>query len=189
MKNQDFEGSNRFLIVMSKFLHLAADKLNAVTLKSVKAINLTKKKRAIFYLVVTFLLVVLGSLSAKDPNSVKHARGPLYKGVGIPISTLSNINNFSMWVRADGWSARNPNTGGSGVIFPRGISAGVIFADGLVWTGLVQDGQTPVLRAGGATYAIGTVPAAGSSRRVLPKTVKQMMCASGVSGVTILRRI
>ena len=158
MKRQDFEGSNRFLIVMSKFLHLAADKLNAVTLKSVKAKNMTRRKRAIFYLVVTLLLVVLGSLSAKEPNNVKHTRGPLYKGVGTPISTLSNINNFSMWIRADGWSARNPNTGGSGVIFPRGISAGVIFADGLVWTGLVQDGQTPVLRAGGATYAIGTAP-------------------------------
>ena len=119
---------------------------------------MTKKKRAIFYLVVTFLLVVLGSLSAKDPNSVKHARGPLNKGVGSPISTLLNVNNMSMWIRADGWSARDPKTGGSGVLFPRGISAGVIFADGLVWTGLVKDGQTPILRAGGQNYAIGTVP-------------------------------
>ena len=107
-------------------------------------------------------LIFAGDAASKikgigDPNSIKHTRGPLTMGAGIPISTLSNVNNISMWIRADGWSARNPATGGSGVNVPRGIPAGVIFADGLVWTGLVQDGQTPELRAGGQTYVIGTV--------------------------------
>jgi len=166
MKKQGFEPNTRLLIVVSKFLHGASNASIAITSKWVKAMSMTKKKRTTFCLMVTFLLMVLGSLSAKDPNSIKHARGPLNKGVGLPISTLSNVNNISMWIRADGWSARNPGTGGSGGIFPRGIPAGVIFADGLVWTGLVQDGQTPVLRAGGQTYAIGTVPGRIISRGV-----------------------
>ena len=54
---------------------------------------------------------------------------PIAQFAGTPFSTLSNVNNFSMWIRADGWSARNPATGGSGGIFPRGIPAGVIFAE------------------------------------------------------------
>ncbi|MCH7886374.1 MAG: T9SS type A sorting domain-containing protein [Candidatus Marinimicrobia bacterium] len=96
------------------------------------------------------------SLSIARDNG-RRSSGPLRKTAGTPISTLVNVNNLAMWVRADGWSARNPATTGSGVLFPRGNPSGIIFADGLVWTGLVQDGETPELRAGGQTYAIGTV--------------------------------
>lgn len=70
-------------------------------------------------------------------------------------ATLVNINNFSMWIRADGWSGRNPFTGDAGAFFPRG-TVGVIFQDGIVWGGYVQDGSTPSLRVGGQTYNIGT---------------------------------
>ncbi len=74
---------------------------------------------------------------------------------GGPYSTLVNINNLAMWIRNDGYSARNPNTGNSGVTYPRGTST-VIFQDGLVWGGKVNDGQSPQLRTGGQTYNIGT---------------------------------
>ena len=107
-------------------------------------------------LVAAFILSSV-SLSIAREN-VGRSSGPLRKTTGTPISTLVNVNNLAMWTRADGWSARNPSTGGSGLLFPRGNPSGVIFADGLVWSGLVQDGQLPVLRACGQTYSIGTVP-------------------------------
>lgn len=86
----------------------------------------------------------------------------LSKTTGSPRSTRLNINNMSHWFRADGWSARDPRTGNSGVIFPRGISEqlAVIFQDGLIWGGEVQDGASPSLRVGGQTYNIGTVEGA-----------------------------
>lgn len=73
-----------------------------------------------------------------------------------PFATLVNINNVAMWIRHDGFSARNPNSGNSGVSFPRGTST-AIFADGLIWGGNVNDGGSQVLRVGGQTYQVGTV--------------------------------
>ena len=107
-------------------------------------------------LVAVFILSSVSLSIARD--KVGRSSGPLRKTTGTPISTLVNVNNLAMWTRADGWSARNPSTGGSGLLFPRGNPSGVIFADGLVCSGLVQDVQLPVLRAGGQTYSIGTVP-------------------------------
>ncbi|NIR48013.1 T9SS type A sorting domain-containing protein [candidate division KSB1 bacterium] len=71
-------------------------------------------------------------------------------------STLININKLSMWIRADGMSGRNPHTFGGGVIFPHGTT-NVVFQDGIVWAGLVKDGKTPELRAGGQRHIVGTV--------------------------------
>jgi hypothetical protein len=70
---------------------------------------------------------------------------------------LININNMSMWFKRDGWSGRNPLNDNSGVTFPRSTGA-VIFQDGLIWGGIVKDGNPPELRVGGQTYEIGTVP-------------------------------
>ncbi|MCZ6819161.1 MAG: hypothetical protein O7G31_06675, partial [Calditrichaeota bacterium] len=63
---------------------------------------------------------------------------------------------MSMWVYADGTSGNDPS-GNSGVIFPRG-TAGVIFQDGIIWGGIVNDGVDPKIRVGGQTYTSGTVP-------------------------------
>ncbi len=76
-----------------------------------------------------------------------------------PSATLININNISMWIAADGLSGNNPFTGLPGVIFPR-QTTNIIFQDGLVWGGLVNDGNDPLIRVGGQTYNIGTVPGA-----------------------------
>ena len=70
---------------------------------------------------------------------------------------LLNINNMAMWFKRNGWSGRNPLTDNSGVTFPRSTAA-VIFQDGLIWGGIVKDGDPQELRVGGQTYAIGTVP-------------------------------
>ena len=78
---------------------------------------------------------------------------------------LLNINNMSLWFKRDGFSARNPLNDNSGVTFPRSTDQ-VIFQDGLVWGGLVQDGDPQELRVGGQTYTIGTLPGAIISRGI-----------------------
>ena len=76
-----------------------------------------------------------------------------------PMATLLNINKISMWVYADGLSARSPHTNNWGVIYPRGTT-GVIYADGIIWGGLVHDGKETeywggksLVRVGGSKYA------------------------------------
>ena len=70
---------------------------------------------------------------------------------------LINVNNMSMWFRSDGMTGHNPLDGGSGVTFPRSTGR-VIYWDGLIWGGIVKDGDPQELRVGGQTYEIGTVP-------------------------------
>ena len=70
---------------------------------------------------------------------------------------LINVNNMSMWFERDGSSAHNPLAGASGVTFPRSTGQ-VIYRDGLIWGGIVKDGDPQELRVGGQTYEIGTVP-------------------------------
>ena len=70
---------------------------------------------------------------------------------------LININNMSMWFRRDGLTGHNPLDGNSGVTFPRSTDQ-VIYWDGLIWGGIVKDGDPQELRVGGQTYEIGTVP-------------------------------
>ncbi|MBM2845863.1 MAG: hypothetical protein HW407_1175, partial [Bacteroidetes bacterium] len=107
------------------------------------------------FLVVTAMLA--GSAWASDRTLGRnHQPSGIYKTNGTPVSTLININNVAGWIRNDGWSARIPTSGNSGVFFPRG-TAGAIFQDGIVWGGNVNDGGSQVLRVGGQTYAIGTI--------------------------------
>ena len=78
---------------------------------------------------------------------------------------LINVNNVAMWVRRDGWSGSNPLTLLGGVIYPRGTSA-VVLQDGLVWGGRVRDGDPQIVRVGGQTHDVGTVPGRIESRGV-----------------------
>lgn len=81
--------------------------------------------------------------------------------------TLVNIANVSMWIYADGTSANMPN-GNSGLFYPRGSSptTAVIFQDGFIFGGVVNDGIEPAIRVGGQAYNIGTVPGAMISKGV-----------------------
>jgi len=107
------------------------------------------------FLVVTATLV--GSAWASDRTLGRnHQPSGIYKTNGSPVSTLININNLAGWIRNDGWSARIPSSGNSGVFFPRGTEA-AIFQDGIVWGGNINDGGSQVLRVGGQTYSIGTI--------------------------------
>ena len=64
---------------------------------------------------------------------------------------------MAMWFGRNGLSGHNPLNGNSGVTFPRSTKQ-VIYWDGLIWGGIVKDGDPQELRVGGQTYKIGTVP-------------------------------
>lgn len=104
-------------------------------------------------IMLSVLLLVVDSGWSRDPRIIKN---PPPSVNGAPVSTLININNIAGWIRNDGWSARIPSSGNSGVFFPRGTAA-AIFQDGIVWGGNVNDGGSQVLRVGGQTYSIGTI--------------------------------
>lgn len=130
---------------------------------------MNKKKSLIRSLIIITAVSFLASVqmgTAKDRTGKSQlGGGGLYKATGSPRATLVNINQMSVWTRADGFSSRNPMTGNSGVVYPRG-TAGVIFADGILWGGLVKDGQSPELRAGGSTYISGTLEGLITSKGV-----------------------
>ena len=103
---------------------------------------------------ISSLLVFIYFLSINAESNL-----PIKPTVDFPAKTtqtLLNINNWSGWIYWDGRSANDP-FGNSGVIYPRG-TAGVIYMDGIIWGGFINDGTTPALRVGGQTYLIGTQP-------------------------------
>ncbi|MBI4535097.1 MAG: T9SS type A sorting domain-containing protein [Ignavibacteriae bacterium] len=118
--------------------------------------NKLTSKYGIFLVASVMLLLIIATGLASDRQGGTHQPGQLFRPDGAPVSTLININNVAGWIRNDGWSARVPSSGNSGVFFPRG-TAGAIFQDGIVWGGNVNDGGSQVLRVGGQTYNIGTV--------------------------------
>ncbi|MYB71291.1 MAG: T9SS type A sorting domain-containing protein [Gemmatimonadetes bacterium] len=109
---------------------------------------------------VTYLATAGLLLGAFTPVQ---SRGPsAYRAAKIVQETfgeqaLLNINNMAMWFERNGSSGYNPLTSGSGVTFPRSTDQ-VIYRDGLIWGGIVKDGDPQELRVGGQTYRIGTVP-------------------------------
>jgi len=70
--------------------------------------------------------------------------------------TMINAGNIAMWVWADGRMATAPD-GNAGAFYPRG-TANIIFADGIIWGGIVRDGLEPLIRVGGQQYNAGTQP-------------------------------
>ncbi len=74
-----------------------------------------------------------------------------------PQQSLLNINNVTMWVGENGF--HDWVVGGSwNGAFPNGSTVGAIFAEGIVWGGLVDDGNLPIVRVNGNTYGSGCAP-------------------------------
>ncbi|NOY76662.1 MAG: hypothetical protein GXO76_02200 [Calditrichaeota bacterium] len=120
-----------------------------------------RKIKLPFLLVLLVFGLLLSTSYAKDNTGQTNGSLQLAKIAGEPLHTLLNINKIAHWIQADGISAHDPYTNGSGVYFPRGTyGAGVIYTDGLVWGGYVQDGQQPSLRVGGTTYTTGLIQGA-----------------------------
>lgn len=115
-------------------------------------------RRPLFLALFSVLLACFSLPAREDPAPQKP--GVIAKPAAWYTSyTLLNIGNYSYWLANDGLSAHHPVTWDAGGIYPRG-TARVIYRDGLIWSGYVQDPNPakPKLRAGGQMYATGTVP-------------------------------
>jgi len=133
-------------------------------------LKMIKPTMLVLLLVAPWLL-----FAADNPEDMSGNQTGLAKTTGTPNATLLNINNVAYWVRSNGISAHDPNTNASGVYFPRGVGAGVIYTDGLVWGGMVQDGQQPMKRVGGTTYPTGLQPG-----RIISKGIAENPSAADV---------
>ncbi len=108
-------------------------------------------------LFVAFLLLPNESFSHFKINKKDSPKSKIMKVTQGPSQSLLNINNVTMWVGENGfhdWVVANSWNGA----FPNGSTVGAIFAEGIVWGGLVDDGNLPVVRVNGNTYGTGCAP-------------------------------
>ncbi len=102
----------------------------------------------------------LGGKAGRSPNRLAKTNA------GSVNQTLVNVGQVASWIYSDGRSAIQPD-GNSGFYFPRGnLIATAVFQDGFVWGGRVNDGGSQLIRVGGQTFRIGTVPGAIVSKGV-----------------------
>ena len=70
--------------------------------------------------------------------------------IDIQIAPL-NINEMVYWIYKSSWYTTYGSPNGVQADFPKG-KGGVVYADGIVWGGIVNDGNDQQLRVGGTTY-------------------------------------
>ncbi len=106
------------------------------------------------------LIILLIFLIANPYNFAKEkdkkSKNRLSKTAVNPASSVSDINNITSWVGSDGFHDWVVSGSWNGE-FPIGSGVGAIFAEGIVWGGLVNDGQSPLVRVNGNTYGSGCV--------------------------------
>lgn len=82
----------------------------------------------------------------------------------IPVDEmLININNLSMYIRADGRLSpkadiKSMDSRFNWALFYPHQTTGLVYTDGVVWGGMVHDGREPMLRVGGTKYKTGLQP-------------------------------
>jgi hypothetical protein len=111
--------------------------------------------------IVSTLLLISTLISAQ---SIDRPFRRSDKTAAIPKTTLLNINRLSAWYSDDGESERNPNTGNSGVSYPRGMTY-AIYASGNMMGGYVSDGVSDGPRVTGFSYNKGFIGGAIKGNR------------------------
>jgi len=107
-------------------------------------------------LIVLLALLVLGNFTfAKD--SPKRSMQSLSKILSGTSKALVNGNNTTSWVVANGFFPWDVAESWNGE-FPKSSEIGTIFAEGIVFGGIVKDGITPALRVTGNSYFEGLQP-------------------------------
>ena len=122
-------------------------------------------RKFVYLFAAATLLLLVGTVQAREERGAPAAKLAQDDVEVSTERTQLNINNMAMWIQSDGWSARDPLSGNSGVTYPRSTDQ-VIFQDGIIWGGRVKDGNDQELRVGGQTYEIGTVPGIIESKGV-----------------------
>ena len=118
------------------------------------------------YLGLFIILICLSSTTFYEALAINQGDGKdknkdsqtkfLPKTADDPVSSVVNINNITTWVTADGFMPNIVQNGTWNGSFPKGSPSGVIYQEGIVWGGLVDDGNSPIVRVGGNTYYPGT---------------------------------
>ena len=72
-----------------------------------------------------------------------------------PTSTIIDIGNITSWISDNGQRPALFSSSWNGS-FPKGFIGGVVYQEGILWGGLVNDGLSPAVRVGGNTYFNGT---------------------------------
>jgi hypothetical protein len=103
-------------------------------------------------IILAFLIANPGNIFAKEKD--KKDRNRLSKTALNPASNVVDINNITSWVGADGFHDWVVSGSWNGM-FPKGSNIGVIFAEGIVWGGKVNDGESQPIRVNGNTYGTG----------------------------------
>ncbi len=107
------------------------------------------------------VLVMAVSGELRPPSEISKTADNFLPGSNGKIKwTLANINDIGSWIGWDGCSGYNPyqpTRSDGGILYPRGSST-VVYQDGILWGGYVRDGNHPVMRVGGQSWQIGTVP-------------------------------
>ena len=95
------------------------------------------RKTLVTKLAALLLMILSISIYAQDPSE-----------------SLINVSKITTWVSDKGFHDWIVNGAWNGA-YPNGSSEGVIFSEGIVWGGLVNDGQSQVVRVDGNTYGSG----------------------------------
>jgi len=120
--------------------------------KKISGKNKSKLKHSFLFKII--IILIIAETFCRANTSVDPVSNDNH-----PKNAIINLNNWVYWQSYDGTSGFNPYIGDCGGIYPHG-TANVIFQDGLVWGGYVQDHNEllPALRAGGQKYSVGTQP-------------------------------
>ena len=104
--------------------------------------GLSYKDIQILKILVLLFVIIITQINAQDN----------------PKQSLINVSKITSWVTDEGfhnWVIGNQEFNGS---YPNGLPVGVIFSEGIVWGGLVYDGQDQKVRVNGNTYGTGCSP-------------------------------
>ncbi len=121
-------------------------------------LSLPARQTGLILLLFFFLAYGISSFTiakGKKDNG-KNNKPRMSKTTLNPSSSIMDINNATMWVTDAGFHDWVVASSWNGA-FPKGTAAGAIFAEGLLWGGQVQDGQSPLIRVNGNDYGSGTV--------------------------------
>ena len=109
-------------------------------------------------LIIFSLCLLYVNTYAKEKNKKRISEDNSINKVTVdPSLSVIDINNITSYVREDGLQ---PNVIGGQSFngqFPKGSQLDGIYQEGVLWGGIVSDGQNPPVRVGGATYSEGNV--------------------------------
>lgn len=100
-----------------------------------------------FFSAIFFITIILLSVLVNTPLYSQN-----------PKQSVINVSKITSWVSEEGFHDWIVGDNGFNGSYPNGKPVGVIFSEGIVWGGLVYDGQSQKVRVSGNTYGTGCSP-------------------------------